>query len=148
MKKLLLAIALIPCGLGYPQETTPSPTSTFRVKTLAYDVLSEDVLSGHIMDIRNDIFVMEYPKSKPRRVAAGRSPVLSPDGQKIAYCVPSGLGTRHIGIAQMHVINIDGSSDRQMTNLEGGACPSDWSADGRLAFVSGVLIYDPCPGNI
>ena len=136
MKKLLLAIALIPCSLGYAQETTPSPTSTFRVKTLAYDVLS-----GNLLDFRNDIFVMEFPKPKPRRVAAGTNPVLSPDGQKIAYCVRSGLGTRHIGIQQMHVINVDGSSDQQITNLVGGACPSDWSADGRLAFVSNGGIY-------
>jgi len=99
------------------------------------------VLSGNILDFRDDIFVMEYPTAKPRRVAAGMSPVLSPDGQKIAYCVRSGLGTRHIGIGQMHVVNVDGSSDKQIMNLEGGACPCDWSADGRLALVSNGVIY-------
>jgi TolB protein len=36
----------------------------------------------------------------------------------------------------MRLINADGTADKQLTNLEGGACPSDWSPDGRLAFVS------------
>jgi Tol biopolymer transport system component len=44
----------------------------------------------------------------------------------------------------MQVINADGSGHKQLTNLQGGACPVDWSRDGqKIAFggpTRGVLV--------
>ncbi|MFH0759917.1 MAG: DPP IV N-terminal domain-containing protein [Bacteroidota bacterium] len=63
-----------------------------------------------------------------------RNARLSPDGQKIAFTLISPAGTD----AQIHVINVDGTSDRILTN-DGNANDNPcWSADGRsIVFQTG-----------
>jgi TolB protein len=79
-----------------------------------------------------DIAVIVSPNSKPKRLVKGLNPVWSPDGQKIAYCVRDGHG-----FGQMQEINADGSGHMQLTNVKGGACPTDWSPDGEeIAFIA------------
>lgn len=127
MNKLLFLVALA-VPLFSAQGAVPNAPQTSTVRKVAFDRLGDSPW-GQV-----DIFVLDSPSSKPRHLVSGMNPVWSPDGEKIAYCVREGLGTRHIGIGQMHLINADGSGDKQLTNLEGGACPCDWSADGLLAF--------------
>lgn len=133
MTKVLISVALVLPLLASAQDvkSASSATLSYKVAKLAYDRLT-----GTLPYPQDDIFILDSPNSKPRHLGTGMSPVWSPDGKKIAYCLREGIGTRNIGTGQMRLINADGSGDKQLTNLEGGACPSDWSADGRLAFVS------------
>ncbi len=43
------------------------------------------------------------------------------------------------GIPQVHLINVDGSDVRPITDVTGGACQPDWSPDGRQ-----VVFVSPC----
>lgn len=62
---------------------------------------------------------------------------------------PMGGGTGQIafasnrtGIAQIYIVNADGTGLRPLTNEQDGACQPDWAPDGsRLVYVS------PCPGR-
>jgi TolB protein len=73
----------------------------------------------------SDILIIDSQTPKPRRLATGAFPALSPDGEWIAYCIRQG-----IGFGQLEVMSADGSGRRQLTNLKGGACHPDWSPDG------------------
>jgi len=139
VKKLLVLIVVIIPLLVSCQQGSSQGAATFRVRKLAFDITS-----GNVLSFRDDIFVLDSPTSKPRRLVGGMNPVWSPDGEKIAYCVRAGVGTTHVGIGQMHLVNADGSGDKELARLEGGACPADWSADGRLAFVAhgGIFVMD------
>jgi Tol biopolymer transport system component len=120
-------IALAQNGKGF---------DAFGVKKLAYETGPGNWSAPH-----EDIFVLDSLNSKPRHLASGISAVWSPDGQKIAYCVHEGWGTKHITLGQMHLINADGSGDKQLTNLAGGACPNAWSPDGqKISSTQGVLV--------
>ena len=81
--------------------------------------------------VKFDIFVIDFPGSKPRKLVEGAHPALSPDGTQIAYCIQT---AHHWG--QLQVINTDGSGQRQLTNIAGGGvCSPEWSPDGEnLAF--------------
>lgn len=136
MHKLLSLIAFsVPFLLSGQVKTSRVPAAA-KIKELAFDITRGDVTS-----LRDDIFVMEPLQSKPKRVVGGMDPVLSPDGERMAYCLPSKIGPGSFGIGQMHFVNVDGSGDKQATNLEGGACPCDWSTAGGLAFQSRNELY-------
>jgi dipeptidyl aminopeptidase/acylaminoacyl peptidase len=110
----------------------------FGIKRLAYVTGPGSFFSPH-----EDLWIVDTPKSKPRRLAEGIVAVWSPDGQKIAYCAHEGWGTKHIVFGQVQLINADGSGHAQLTNIPGGACPVDWSADGKkIASTAGALILD------
>ena len=89
------------------------------------------------------ISVLEPHYKKPKVVARGVMAVWSPDGQKIAYCTPEPFavvlkGTMQAVLGQMQLISADGSGKKQLTDVPGGACPMDWSPDGkRIAFAAG-----------
>lgn len=57
------------------------------------------------------------------------SPSWSPDGQRIAYT------SDESGSSQVHVMNIDGTGVRQLTQRGTNAYPA-WSADGRYVYVT------------
>lgn len=81
---------------------------------------------------QNDIFVIDPPSSKPRRLVEGVLPAWSPDGERVAYCVREGRG-----LGQIQIISADGSVQRQLTHVEGGASSPDWSPDGdKIAFTA------------
>ncbi|MBG9390163.1 TolB family protein [Caenimonas aquaedulcis] len=64
-------------------------------------------------------------------LAAGRSPAVSPNGRKIAFSLPNAANTS----SAIHVMNIDGTNDVQLTSGTWDVAPA-WSADGTsISFV-------------
>jgi len=106
--------------------------AAFGIERLAYETGPGSIFAPH-----EDIFVLDSSDSKPRRLATGIAAVWSPDGRKIAFCAHEGWGTPHITLGQMQLINADGSGHKQITNLPGGACPIEWSSDGKRISFSG-----------
>ena len=140
--RLTSSLILILMGaLGTAAGQTGEGFGSFGIKRLAFEVGPGSIFAPH-----EDIFVLDSPKSKPRRLVTGTSAVWSPDGQRIAYCAHEGWGTPHIVLGQMQVINADGSGHKQLTNVQGGACPVNWSDDGKkIAFAGpthGVLVLN------
>lgn len=136
MKPLRLLPFLVMLGLPF-LETAACQTSagfgSFEIRKFIFEVGPGSFSAPH-----EDIFILDSLKAKPRRLMTGTGAVWSPDGQKIAYCAHEGWGTPHIVLGQMQVVNIDGSGHKQLTNLRGGACPLDWSRDGREIAFSGA----------
>src|SRR5581483_11723323 len=118
-------------------ETAVCQTSagfgSFEIRKLIFEVGPGSFSAPH-----EDIFILDSPKAKPRRLITAGNSVSSPDGRKIAYCAHEGWGTMNIVLGQMQVVNVDGSGHKQLTNLPGGACPLDWSRDGREIAFSGA----------
>jgi Tol biopolymer transport system component len=116
-------VTLIPLrGTAYLRGPVDLPN--WSVKELAVEV-------GY--GLAEQIVIVDPKISKPRHLTDGLNPVWSPDGGQIAYCVH--LGPRSFG--QIQVINVDGSGQKKLTNVKGGACLPDWSPDGeKLAFTA------------
>ena len=121
---LVLAVPAHCRSQGGPQNA-PGVSSAVRK-------LAVEVSRGGFGLPQTDIFVINSPRSKPKRLVEGLNPTWSPDGEKIAYCVRDGRG-----FGQIQLINADGSGHTQLTNIKGGACPTDWSPDGeKIAFIA------------
>lgn len=69
-------------------------------------------------------------------------PTDTPQPSPTATPVGGGMGqiafaSQRTGTPQIHIINVDGTGLRQITNEQDGACQPDWSPDGkRLVYVS------------
>jgi Tol biopolymer transport system component len=121
----VLLIAVAAFGISLPAYCQrPVGLANSGIRKLAFEVPS-----GGLQD---NIVVIDSRSSKPRRLVEGTSPVWSPDGEKLAYCEREGTG-----FGQPQVINADGSARRQLTNVKGGACPTDWSPDGEIIALTG-----------
>jgi Tol biopolymer transport system component len=146
-RAILLVMLFISC-LRIGQEESPqnAAAQSVTLRTLAFEV------AGMGFPVRRtDIFVKASGTSKPKRLVEGINPTLSPDGQKIAYCVR--LGPTAFG--QIELINVDGSGHMQLTELKGGACPLDWSPDGeKMALIAygasppSIFVMDKNGGNV
>jgi Tol biopolymer transport system component len=90
-----------------------------------------DGFEGRVTDVKlGEISVMDAPGSKPRFLATGETPVLSPNGQRVAFCGPDESGRYH-----SRIMNFDGSGSPQLVATNRDACPSAWLAYGeKLAF--------------
>jgi hypothetical protein len=98
---------------------------------------SSELPSGKIAfvsdrDDSNDLFIMNADGSDLASVGVIRAdnPAFSPDGKTIAYGSGSDIFT----------ININGSNNKQVTNLRGGERPS-WSPDGKKIVYEGLDDY-------
>ena len=136
MKKVTITLFVI-LGLGHAFAgslfaQSDAGLGAFGIKKLAFVTGPGSFFSPH-----EDIWILDTLKSKPRRLAEGATAVWSPDGRKIAYCAHEGWGTARVVFGQMQLINADGTGHKQLTNLPGGACPIDWSLDGRMLAFAG-----------
>jgi len=78
----------------------------------------------------------EFKLTANDRHGSSDPPDISPDGVRIAYCA------RVSGVPQVHVMSLDGSGQRRLTDLPGACGRVKWSRDGkRMAFVSFVGQY-------
>ena len=119
----VLLIFLVPPG-STARLQGPVDPSSWSVRKLAVEV-------GY--GPAEQIVIVDPKISKPRHLTDGLSPAWAPDGEQIAYCVH--LGPRAFG--QIQVINADGSGQRKLSNVKGGACLPDWSPDGeKIAFTA------------
>jgi TolB protein len=132
MDKLLsLSIIVITLLFAALEGTADGQTSAglpnWTVKKLAVEASR-----GGFPVSQSDIFVIDPPSAKPRRLVDGSGPAWSPDGRTIAYCVREGRG-----FGQIQIVNSDGSGHRPLTNLKGGGCAPDWSPTGdKIAFTA------------
>ena len=90
-----------------------------------------DGFDGPAKDVKpGEISVMDSPDLKPRILASGEGPVISPGGQKVAFCAPNKDGRYH-----SQVINFDGSGLVRLIPAKQDVCPSAWLTFGeKLAF--------------
>ncbi len=81
------------------------------------------------------IWLVPYAGGRPRRLTAGlaqdRAPRFSADGRTLAF-----LSTRHGGVAQVHLIDLDGGEARRVTQFAHGVSDFDWHPDGRRLVVA------------
>ena len=112
------------------------PQFTPDGKTLVFfrrdgDVYSINVDGSNLRRLTNGNAYVEFRLSPTDQHGSSDPPALSPDGKRIAY-----VAVRN-GIPQVHVMDLDGSGQRQLTFRATPCGRVAWSPDGqRLAFVS------------
>ncbi|MDR3791805.1 MAG: hypothetical protein P4L03_00350 [Terracidiphilus sp.] len=97
------------------------------------------------VDPNGDIGIVNRSGARPRKIADGLFPALSPDGGMVAFCAqPPG---EHF--TQIMLVKVNGKAIKRLTNLNGSSCSPDWSPDGhKIAFytlqgnVTHVMILD------
>jgi mono/diheme cytochrome c family protein len=127
---LAFALALL-CAVSQGAANQNAPP-IWRVKRLAFESRIWNVNLGRSSVDQGEISVLNGADSSPKLLARGEAPAWSPDGEKLAFC------TREVnGFGQIQVINADGSGQKQLTKIKGGACFPDWAPDGeRIAFTA------------
>ena len=79
--------------------------------------------------VEQTIFIVPVDRGKPRRMAAGRSPSVSPDGKTVAFLSKEGIWS--VSLAD------DAAKPELMFHARGTSGPPIWSPDGKyLAFTS------------
>jgi dipeptidyl aminopeptidase/acylaminoacyl peptidase len=85
-------------------------------------------------EYQSAVWLADIDGSRIRELAAGASPVWSPDGTRVAY----------IDNDQLHVLWLDTRETAKLTNLDRAPSNVRWSPDGkRIAFTFFVLEKDP-----
>jgi dipeptidyl aminopeptidase/acylaminoacyl peptidase/mono/diheme cytochrome c family protein len=128
----LIAITLpLLCAVS-PGTANQNSSPPWRVKRLAFESRIWSIDSRRLSVDQGEISVLNGTDSAPKPLARGEAPAWSPDGEKLAFC------TREVnGFGQIQIINADGSGQKQLTKIKGGACFPDWSPDGeRIAFTA------------
>lgn len=95
------------------------------------DVYSISVDGSNLRRLTTGNGYVEFRLSASDQHGSSDPPAISPDGQRIAY-----IAVRD-GVPQVHVMNLDGTDQRQVTSAPNACGRVTWSPDGqRLAFVS------------
>lgn len=132
--------SIVPVGGPIPQERTSTPTTE---------------PTAHATELVDSLPTQSPTETVVALVVGEASPTLKPTITPIPTITPTptltpvGGGAGQIafastrtGIAQIWLMNADGTGKQQITNMPEGACQPDWSPDGqRLVFIS------PCAGN-
>jgi Tol biopolymer transport system component len=145
MKKHTRLMLLVALSLACGQVSNSQAPANSAVKKIAFVVghwkWAYEAGSWSESDTHDEIFILDSPTAEPRWLVDGVSPVLSPTGEKLAFCTRS-----KTAFGQAEIINADGSGRMQVTNLRGGACPTDWSPDGAKLLITacGEGTYDNC----
>jgi len=117
------------------------PQFTPDGKTLVFfrrdgDVYSINADGSNLKRLTTGNHYVEFRLSPTDQHGSSDPPAISPDGKRIAY-----IAVRD-GIPQVHVMNLDGTDQRQVTSRATPCGRVAWSPDGqRLAFVSWVGKY-------
>lgn len=138
---LALSVGAAAAAIGSAQDQSGGETH-WEIKKLAYELPVQwftapaeavgPMATSTAAVIQSKIIVIDPRGSKPRMLVVGASPAWSPDGTQLAYCTRQGLG-----FGQIRIVNADGTGDRQVAKLKGGACYPDWSPDGtKIAFTA------------
>jgi len=133
MKKRIVLILLLALTLSTRQPSNAQAPASPVVKKIAFEVTNWNGISR-----QDEIFILDSPNAKPRRLVKGLKPAWSPTGEKLVFCTR----TRRAS-GQVEVINADGSGRMQLTQLRGGACPSDWSTDGERILATAYAQGNP-----
>ena len=112
-----------------PAPSVPTPQSQSSSQT-------DKIVFYSLRDGNREIYVMNADGSTQTRLtndpASDRSPVWSPDGNRIAFVTERDAGSPHI-----YVMNADGSQPMRLSNGPGNDDSPSWSPDGsRIAFAS------------
>ncbi len=144
--RLLLALGLLCPTLGVSQADSQEHRALeWQVAKLAYDIPNDHLPRMTRTDLfmtrlssepGSEIYVVDSPGSRPRKLATGSHPAWSPDGSRLAFCTDSDPAAKDDRwTAQIGVIKADGSESKVLTAVPGGACFPDWSPDGQhIAF--------------
>ena len=116
-----------------PDPTEVQPTSIIETTAMIVPTAVSTPLIPPTLTPTTE--VVELPTLQPTTAPAATGPAVGGANQ-IAFI--SNRGSR----PQIYLINVDGSDERQLTDLAGGACQPAWSPDGsQLAYTS------PCNAN-
>ncbi len=95
------------------------------------DVYRVDVDGRNLQRLTTDARHVEFRLSPEDKHGSSDGPHVSPDGRRIAYI------SERDGTAQVHVMNLDGSAPRKLTDRKSPCARVRWSPDGsQIAFVS------------
>ncbi|MBZ0198767.1 MAG: S9 family peptidase [Ignavibacteriaceae bacterium] len=146
MKKIFAILFLIPLFLFAQEKRAITYDDLWGMQRIGTFDVSPDggtiafSVSNYSMDLNkgnSDVYLINSDGSNLRPLKESEksesSPKFSPDGKTVAYS----LG------GQIWTCNIDGSGDKQLTNIYTGASGFEWSNDGdKILFVSSV--YPDC----
>ena len=96
----------------------------------AFNFLAQGSTVEDLLMSVSDIYILDAVGAKPRRLIDGKSPAISPDGRRVAFCYRGSNGADEI-----RIVNINGSGLKTLVRMPGGACFPSWSPDGKkIAF--------------
>ena len=141
---VLLRPAFLP-GSAYSETQTPStPANSSTTIADASTLSTASTLSPDVTTTANSLAATPSPQqvelSNPTpALVAEPSPTPTPLGGGQAQIA---FASDRTGVVQVWMMNIDGSQQRQLTNVSGGACQPSWSPDGMQ-----IVFTSPCPGQ-
>ncbi len=126
----------IPVVLTPDHPESFGPQFTPDGKTIVFfrrdgDVYRVDTDGGQLRRLTVGAHHVEFRLSPLDRHGSSDGPCVSPDGQRIAYI------SEQDGMANVHVMDIDGAHQRKLTNRQSPCGRVRWSPDGQhIAFIS------------